>query len=36
MALQILENNTEFYIHGNINCDNVISIKNYIEYLLEK
>ena len=35
MALQILENNREFYIHGNINCDNVISIKNHIEYLLE-
>jgi ABC-type transporter Mla MlaB component len=36
MALPILENNREFYIHGNINCDNVISIKNHIEYLLEK
>ena len=36
MALQILENNREFYIYGNINCDNVISIKNHIEYLLEK
>jgi ABC-type transporter Mla MlaB component len=35
MALPILENNREFYIHGNINCDNVISIKNHIEYLLE-
>jgi|TARA_B110000238_G_scaffold114540_1_gene124304 ABC-type transporter Mla MlaB component len=36
MALPILENNRAFYIYGNINCDNVISIKNYIEHLLEK
>jgi len=36
MALQILENKKEFYIRGNINCNNINFIKNYIDYFLEK
>ncbi len=36
MALQILENNGNFYIQGKITCDNVLAMKLHLEYVLEK
>ena len=36
MALQILENKGNFYILGNISCENVFSMKQYIEAVFKK
>jgi anti-anti-sigma regulatory factor len=36
MALQILENKGSFSILGNITCENVFSVKHYIESILAK
>ena len=36
MALQILENNGSFYILGNISFENVFSMEQHIESILEK
>ena len=36
MALQILENNGNFYIQGKITSDNVLAMKLHLEYVLEE